>query len=102
MSKPPEAYAPTPLCEIKTTKDVKIPKDILDQVIGQPKAVKKVRLGIGLMKFYRNKACRGPILLLTGNCAQSARSVAPGSSVPGDAVADAPTELSSPRHFWEA
>jgi predicted ATP-dependent protease len=37
---------PTPLEKIKTTKDVKIPKDILDQVIGQPKAVKKVRLAI--------------------------------------------------------
>ena len=24
------------------------------------------------MKFYRNKTCRGPILLLTGNCAPSA------------------------------
>ncbi|MFH1055324.1 MAG: ATP-binding protein [Candidatus Altiarchaeota archaeon] len=37
---------PTPLSEIRTTKDVRIPKDILNQVIGQPKAVKKVRLAI--------------------------------------------------------
>jgi len=37
---------PTPLSQIKTTADIKIPKDILDQVIGQPKAVKKVRLAI--------------------------------------------------------
>jgi len=46
MSKTPEAYLPTPLSEIETTKDVKIPKDIIDQIIGQPKAVKKVRLAI--------------------------------------------------------
>lgn len=37
---------PTPLDEIKTTKDVRIPKDVLDQVIGQPKAVRKVRLAM--------------------------------------------------------
>jgi len=39
-------HSPTLLKDIETTKDIKIPKDVLDQVIGQPKAVKKVRLAI--------------------------------------------------------
>jgi len=37
---------PKSLDEIETTKDVEIPKDIIDQVIGQPQAVKKVRLAM--------------------------------------------------------
>lgn len=37
---------PLPLSKIDTTKDIKIPADILDQVIGQPTAVKKVKLAI--------------------------------------------------------
>ncbi|MFH1402715.1 MAG: ATP-binding protein [Candidatus Altiarchaeota archaeon] len=37
---------PKPLDEIQTTKDIPIPEDIIDQVIGQPNAVKKVRLAI--------------------------------------------------------
>jgi predicted ATP-dependent protease len=41
-----ERVGPTLLSEIETTKDIRIPKDILDQVIGQPKAVRKVRLAI--------------------------------------------------------
>jgi predicted ATP-dependent protease len=32
------------LDEITTTSNVKIPEDVLDQVIGQPHAVKKVKL----------------------------------------------------------
>jgi ATP-dependent Lon protease len=45
------------LDEIETTKDIKIPKDLLDQVIGQPQAVKKVTLA---MKQRRNLLLVGP------------------------------------------
>ncbi|MBD3387540.1 MAG: AAA family ATPase [Candidatus Altiarchaeales archaeon] len=38
--------APMSLSDIETTKDIKIPKDLLDQVIGQPTAVRRVRLAI--------------------------------------------------------
>jgi predicted ATP-dependent protease len=37
---------PKPLDEIQTTKDIPIPEDIIDQVIGQSTAVKKTRLAI--------------------------------------------------------
>jgi predicted ATP-dependent protease len=46
MSKIAIPAQPTPLTEIETTKDIRIPKDILDQVIGQPIAVRKVRLAV--------------------------------------------------------
>jgi predicted ATP-dependent protease len=46
MAKAGERLAPMLIADIETTKDIKIPKDILDQVIGQPKAVRKVRLAI--------------------------------------------------------
>ncbi len=45
-TKVPDAPSPTPLDKIKSTKDIKIPKDMIDQVIGQPKAVRRVRLAI--------------------------------------------------------
>jgi len=41
-----KAKGPMPLDDIKSTKDIKIPKDMLDQVIGQPTAVRRVRLAI--------------------------------------------------------
>jgi len=48
---------PKPLDKVKTTADIKIPKDILDQVIGQPNAVKKVKLA---MRQRRNLLLVGP------------------------------------------
>jgi len=45
------------LDNIKTTKDVNIPKDIIDQVIGQDNAVKKVKLAV---KQRRNLLLVGP------------------------------------------
>ncbi len=41
-----ESQGPAQLEGMETTKDVRIPKDVLDQVIGQPSAVKKVRLAV--------------------------------------------------------
>jgi len=41
-----QAKGPKPLDEIETTKDIEIPADIIDQVIGQPTAVRKVRLAM--------------------------------------------------------
>ena len=37
---------PLPLDKIKTTKDIKIPDDLIEQVIGQTQAVKKVKLAM--------------------------------------------------------
>ncbi len=48
---------PKPLNDIQTTKDIKIPSDLLDQVIGQPNAVRKVRLAVGQ---HRNLLLVGP------------------------------------------
>jgi len=45
-SKTPDKSGPKLLDEIETTKDIEISKDLLDQVIGQPKAVRKVSLAI--------------------------------------------------------
>ena len=41
-----ESQEPTPVEGIETTRDVRIPRDVLDQVIGQPSAVRKVRLAV--------------------------------------------------------
>ena len=40
------ATSPVPLDSIKTTKDIRIPKDLIEQVIGQPKAVRRVKLAV--------------------------------------------------------
>ncbi|MFH0863370.1 MAG: ATP-binding protein [Candidatus Altiarchaeota archaeon] len=57
MAKVNDPHIPVSLDCIKTTADIRIPKDILDQVIGQPKAVKKVRLA---MKQRRHLLLVGP------------------------------------------
>ncbi len=41
-----KSEGPKPLKDVEITKDIPIPKDILDQVIGQPNAVRKVHLAI--------------------------------------------------------
>ena len=41
-----KVYGPKSLKKIKTTKDIHIPENTIDQVIGQPTAVKKVRLAM--------------------------------------------------------
>ncbi|MFH1788728.1 MAG: ATP-binding protein [Candidatus Altiarchaeota archaeon] len=41
-----DSKKPLPLKKIKTTEDIKIPEDIIEQVIGQPQAVKKVKLAM--------------------------------------------------------
>ena len=52
-----EHRKPKPLDEIETTKDIEIPKDIIEQVIGQDAAVKKVKLA---MQQRRNLLLVGP------------------------------------------
>jgi len=46
MKKPNNKKTPKSLDKIKTTKDIPIPKDIIEQVIGQDSAVRKVHLAM--------------------------------------------------------
>ena len=50
-------FSPALLDEIETSADIEIPKDIIDQVIGQPNAVRKVKLAI---KQHRHLLLVGP------------------------------------------